>query len=146
KARFLIVTRKKCGNSLQPMVQGAYVGISHRFRLTRHFTGQAGEWTSFRAVPMLWAQILGDNGPNCLALRSGLRCCEHPPRKSVLDHRAGGLRDQLVLAIEVCIETAMSQTQPSHQRSDSRALHPVTAELLSSLLQEAVVGLFFVSA
>src|SRR5437773_5123096 len=128
------------------MVQGAHVGISHRFRLTRHFTGQAGECTSFAAVTMLRAQIVGDNGPNCLALRSSFRCCEHPPRKSVLEHRAGCLRDQLVLATEMCIETAMSQTQLSHQRSDSRALHPVTPELLSSLLQEPVMGLTFVLA
>src|SRR5215467_14814752 len=128
------------------MVQGAHVGISHGFRLTRHFTGQPGECTSFAAVTMLRAQIVCNNCPNCLALRSGFRCCEHLPRKSVLEHRAGGLCDQLVLAVEVCIETAMSQTQPSHQWSDSRALYPVTAELLSSLLQEAVMGLFFVSA
>src|SRR6267142_966881 len=128
------------------MVHGAYVGISHRFRLTRHFTGKASECTSFTAVAMLRAQIVGDNGLNCLAFRSGFRCCEHPLRKSVLEHRARCLHDQLVLAIEMCIKTAMSQTQPSHQRSDSRALHPVTSELLSSPLQEAVMGLFFVLA
>src|SRR2546426_8612244 len=96
------------------MVQGAHVGISHRFRLTRHFTGQAGECTSFAAVTMLRAQIVGDNGPNCLALRSGFRCCEHPPRKSVLEHRAGGLRDQLVLAIEVCIDRKSTRLNSSH--------------------------------
>src|SRR6201988_1691744 len=128
------------------MVHGAYVGLSDRFRLTCHFTGQASEGTSFRAVTMLRAQILVDNCPNSLACRSGVRRCEYPHRKTVLEHRTGCLRDQLVLAIEVCIETAMSQTQLSHQRSDSRALHPVTAELLSSLLQEAVMGLFFVLA
>src|SRR5712691_764251 len=126
------------------MVHGAYVGISHRFRLTRHFTGQASECTSLRAVTMLRAQIVGDKGPNCFAFRSSFRRCEHPPRKTVLEHRASCLGDQLVLAIEVCIETAMSQTQLSHQRSDSRALHPVTPELLSSLLQEPVMGLIFV--
>src|SRR5207245_5008499 len=128
------------------MVHGAYVGISHRLWLTRHFTGQASECTSFRAVTMLRAQIVGDNGPNCLAFRSGFRRCEYPHRKTVLEHRTGCLRDQLVLAIEVCIETAMSQTQPSHQRSDSRALHPVAPELLSSLLQEPFMGLILVLA
>src|SRR5215813_3396539 len=128
------------------MVQGAYVCLSHRSRLTRHFTGQASECTSFRAVTMLRAQIVVDNGPNSLAFRSGFRRREHPPRKTVLEHRAGCLRDQLVLAIEVCIETTMSQTQLPHQRSDSRALHPATPELLSSLLQEPVMGLIFVLA
>src|SRR5215471_16311065 len=128
------------------MVHGAYVSLSHGFRLTRHFTGQAGECTSFRAVTMLRAPIVVDNGQNSPAFRSGFRRCEHPHRKTVLEHRAGCLRDQLVLAIEVCVETAMSQTQLSHQRSDSRALHPVTPELLSSLLQEAAMGFFFVLA
>src|SRR5262249_14337161 len=128
------------------MVHGAYVGISHRFRLARHFTGQASECTRFRAVTMLRAEIVVDNGPNSLSFRSGFRRCEHPTRKTVLEHRTRCLRDQLVLAIEVCIETAMSQTQLSHQRSDSRALHPVTPELLSSLLQEPVMGLIFVLA
>ena len=71
-----------------------------------------------------------DKDPNSLAFRSGFRCCEHPPRKTFLEHRAGCLRDQLVLAIEVGIETAMSQTQLSHQRSDSRALHPPYAGTL----------------
>src|SRR6516164_11381616 len=128
------------------MVHGAYVGTSHRFRLTRHFTGQASECTSFRAVTMLRAQIVVDNCPNSLAFRSGFRRCEHPPRKAVLEHRAGCLRDQLVLAIEVCIETAMSQTQLSHQRSNSGALDPVTPELLSRLLQEPVMGLILMLA
>src|SRR5713226_2168665 len=128
------------------MVHGAYVGISHRSRLTRHFTGQASECTSFRAVTMLRAQILVDNRPSSLAFRSGFRRCEHPPRKTVLEHRAGCLRDQLVLAIEVCVETAMSQTQLSHQRSDSSALHPATPKLLSSLLEEPVMGLISVLA
>src|SRR5262249_49925468 len=126
--------------------QGAYVCLSHGFRLTRHFTGQASECTSFRAVTMLRTQIVVDNGSNSLAFRSGFRRCEHPHRKTVLEHRAGCLRDQLVLAIEVCVKTAMSQTQLSHQRSNSRALHPVTPELLSSLLQEPVMGLVFVLA
>src|SRR5215472_16436529 len=116
------------------MIHRAYVSISHRFRLTRHFTGQASECASFRAVTMLRAQIEVHNCPNSLAFRSGFRRCEHPPRKIVLEHRAGCLRDQLVLAIEVGIETAMSQTQLSHQRSNSRAVDPVTTELLSSLL------------
>src|SRR5215831_17868098 len=93
---------------------------------------------------MLRAQIVVDNDPNSLAFRSGFRRCEHPPRKIVLEHRAGCLRDQLVLAIEVGIKTAMSQTQMSHQRSNSRALDPITPELLSSLLQEPVMGLLFV--
>src|SRR5215831_20675360 len=95
---------------------------------------------------MLRAQIVVDNDPNSLPFRSGFRRCEHPPRKTFLEHRAGCLRDQLVLAIEVRIETAMSQTQLSHQGSDSRALHPVTPELLSSLLQKPVMGLIFVLA
>src|SRR5215472_10387290 len=128
------------------MVHGAYVGTSHRLRLTRHFTGPASKCTSFRAVTMLRGQIVVDNCPNSLAFRSRFRRCEHPPRKTVLEHRAGCLRDQLVLAIEMCVETAMSQTQPPHQRSDSRALDPVTTELLSSLLQEAAMGFFFVLA
>src|SRR5215469_16430680 len=128
------------------MVHGAYVGTSHRFRLTRHFTGQASECTSFRTVTMLRAQIVVDNCPNSLAFRSGFRRREHPPSKTVLEHRSGCLRDQLVLAIEVGIETAMSQTQPTHQRSNSRASHPVTSELLSSLLQEPIMGLIFVLA
>src|SRR3989442_15287824 len=128
------------------MVHGAYVGISHRFRLTRHFAGQASECTSFGVVTMLRAQIVVDNGPNSLAFRSGFRRCEHPPPKTVLEHRARCLRDQLLLATEVCIETAMSQTPLSHQRSDSRALHPVTPELLSSLLQEPAIALTFVLA
>src|SRR5215469_9717474 len=128
------------------MVHSADVGPSHRFRLTCHFTGQGSECTSFRAVTMLWAQIVVDNGPNSLAFRSGFRRCEHLPRKTVLEHRSRCLRDQLVLAIEVGIETAMSQTQLSHQRSNSGALHPVTPKLLSSLLQEPVVGLIFVLA
>src|SRR5215831_16015924 len=128
------------------MVHGAYVGISHRFRLTRHFTGQASECKYFRAVTMLRAQIVVDNCPNSLAFRSGFRRREHPPRKTVLEHRAGCVCDQLVLAIEVCIKTAMSQTQLSHQRSNSRAPDPVTPELLSSLLQEPVMGLILVLA
>src|SRR6266851_7063950 len=128
------------------MVHGAYVGISHRFRLTRHFTSQASECASLRAVTMLRAQIVVDDGPNSLAFRSGFRRCDHPPRKTFFEHRAGCLRDQLVLAIEVRIETAMSQTQLSHQRSDSRALHPPTPELFSSLRQEPVMGLVFVLA
>src|SRR5215469_6364729 len=128
------------------MIHRAYVSISHRFRLTRHFTGEASECASFSAVTMLWAQIVIHNCPNSLAFRSGFRRCEHQPRKIVLEHRPGCLRDQLVLAIEVCIETAMSQTQLSHQRSNSRALHPVTPELLSSPLQEPIMGLIFVLA
>src|SRR5215471_5270630 len=128
------------------MVHGAYVSLSHGFGLTRHFTGQASERTSLRAVAMLRAQIMVDNGPNSLAFRSGFRRCEHPHRKTVLEHRAGCLCDQLVLAFEVCIETAMSQTQLSHQRSDSRALNPITPELLGSLLQKPVMGLIFVLA
>src|SRR5215469_4718807 len=128
------------------MVHSADVGPSHRFRLTCHFTGQGSECTSFRAVTMLWAQIVVDNGPNSLAFRSGFRRCEHLPRKTVLEHRAGCLRNQLVLATEMRIETAMSQTQLSHQRSNSRALDPVTPEPLSSLLQEPIMGLIFVLA
>src|SRR5579864_3771303 len=128
------------------MVHGAYVRLSDRFRLTCHFTGQASEGTSFRAVTMLRAQILVDNGPNSLVFRSGFRRCEYPLRETVLEHRTGRLRDQLVLAIKVCIETAMSQTQPPHQRSDSRAPHPVAPELLSSLLQEPFMGFILVLA
>src|ERR1700746_3267340 len=100
------------------MVHGAYVRLSDRFRLTCHFAGQASEGTSFRAVTMLRAQILVDNGLNSLVFRSGFRLCEYPLRKSVLEHQASCLRDQRVLAIEMCIETAMSQPQLSHQRSD----------------------------
>src|SRR5215471_10428325 len=116
------------------MVHGAYVGISYRLRLARHFTGQPGDCTRCSAVTMLRTQIVVHNCPNSLASRSGFRRCEHPPRKIVLEHRAGCLRNQLVLAIEVGIETAMSQTQLPHQRSNSCALDPVTPELFSSLL------------
>src|SRR5438132_13284617 len=123
------------------MVHGAYVGISQRFRLTRHFAGQASECTSFGVVTMLRAQIVVDNGPNSLAFRSGFRRCEHPTRKTVLEHRAGCLRDQLVLATEVCIETAMSQTQLSHQMSNYRSLHPVSPELISRSLHEPRIAL-----
>src|SRR5207237_3392229 len=35
KAGFLIVTRKKCRNPLEPLIQGAHVVISHGSRLTR---------------------------------------------------------------------------------------------------------------
>src|SRR5262249_41774783 len=128
------------------MIHCAYISISHRFRLTRHFTGQASECASCRAVTMLRAQIVVHNYPNSLAFRSSFCRCEHSPRKIVLEHRAVCLRDHLVLAIEVGIKTAMSQTQMSHQRSNSRSLDPIAPELLSSFLQKSVMGLIFVLA